>query len=97
MALKTIGIVEVVFRHQCRTGVAVGRDHLDLVGDEVSGQCGQPIVPEFGPAVLDRQVLSLDKAGFVQSLVERGYKRGKRAGRRSAEEADHRHRLLLRA
>src|SRR5437016_1860931 len=52
------------------------------------------------PAVFDRQILSLDVAGFAQSLAERGHKRcrrRRRAGRPGVEDADHRHRLLLRA
>src|SRR5215468_3560836 len=50
------------------------------------------------PAVFDRQILSLDVAGFAQSLAERGDKRcSRRAGRPGVEDADHRRRLLLRA
>src|SRR5262245_28572547 len=49
------------------------------------------------PAVFDRHILSLDVAGFAQSLAERVHKRcRKRAGRRGVEDPDHRHRLLLR-
>src|SRR5215472_13797842 len=52
----------------------------------------------LGKAVFDRYVLSLHIAGFAQSLVERGEKRcSPRAGQAAAEDADHRHRLLLRA
>src|SRR5437764_7441383 len=50
------------------------------------------------PAVFDRHILSLDVAGFAQSLAERVHKRcARRAGRPGVEDADHRHRLLLRA
>src|SRR5437762_12644908 len=49
-------------------------------------------------AVFDRHILSFDVAGFAQSLEERGNKRcRRRAGRPGVEDADHRHRLLLRA
>src|SRR5438067_8482447 len=48
-------------------------------------------------AVFDRQILSLDVAGFAQSLTERGHKRCRRRRAGGAEDADHRHRLLLRA
>src|SRR5438445_8922052 len=48
-------------------------------------------------AVFDRQILSLDVAGFAQSLAERGDKRRERVVGGWAEDADHRHRLLLRA
>jgi hypothetical protein len=49
------------------------------------------------PAVFDRQILSLDVAGFAQSLEERGHKRVRARRRRGTEDADHRPRLLLRA
>src|SRR5437868_2329330 len=50
------------------------------------------------PAVFDRYILSFDVAGFAQSLEERGNKWcRRRAGRPGVEDADHRHRLLLRA
>jgi hypothetical protein len=42
----------------------------------------------LGPAVFDRQVLSLDVAGFAQPLAECGYKRCTRARRAGGEEAD---------
>src|SRR5439155_1932361 len=49
------------------------------------------------PAVFDRHILSLDVAGFAQPLAERGHKRSRRRAGIGAEDADHRHRLLLRA
>ena len=85
------------FRGQCRTEIAACHDQIDLAADEIGGQCGQPIIAAFRPAVLDRHVLSLDIAGFAQSLAERGHQGRKRTGRRAAEETDHRERLLLRA
>ena len=63
--------------------------------DEIGGQGGQPIIVALCPAVFDRHVLSLDVAGFAQPLVERSHLGRNRAD--AAEEADHRHRLLLRA
>ena len=62
------------FRRECRRGAA-RHDHVDLAADEVGGQCGQPIIVTLRPAVFDRHVLSLDIAGFAQSLAERGHKR----------------------
>ena len=50
-------------------------NHVDLTADEVGGQGGQPIVPEFGPTVFDRHVLSRYVAGFAESLVESGQQR----------------------
>jgi len=55
------------------------------------------IIATLGPTIFNRQVLSLDVAGFSQSLPERRHKRCKRAGRTAAEDTDHRYRLLLRA
>src|SRR4051794_38791551 len=50
------------------------------------------------PAVFDRHILSLDVAGFAQSLAECADKRCRRRARRpGVEDADHRRRLLLRA
>ena len=60
---------------------AVVDDHVDLAADEIGGQCGQPIIAALRPAVFDRHVLSLDIAGFAQSLAERGHGRCSRAGR----------------
>ena len=95
--MKTIGIVEVAFFAASAEGVAAARhDHVDLAADEIGGQCGQPIIATLRPAVFDRHILSLDIAGFAQSLAERGERRS-RSGRAAAEVADHRHRLLLRA
>src|SRR5206468_4035194 len=51
----------------------------------------------LGPAVFDRQILSVDVAGFAQSLPEGGHAEGRGLCRHAAEKADHRHRLLLRA
>jgi hypothetical protein len=67
------------------------------VGDESGRQCGQPIQAALRPAVFDRQILSVDVAGFAQSLAEHGHIWRIRTGRPAAEEADHRHHLLLRA
>jgi hypothetical protein len=84
------------FRRSCRSETAC-RDHVDPAGDEIGGQCRQPIIVSLCPAVFDRHILSLDKAGFTHPLVERSHQRRIRAGRGVAEEADQRHRLLLRA
>src|SRR5260370_23254479 len=52
----------------------------------------------FLPVVFDRHILSLDVADCAESHEERGHKRcSRRAGPPGAEDADHRHRLLLRA
>ena len=68
---KRIGIVEVAC---CAAAVAefaaLGHDHVDLAADEVDGQCGQAIEVALPPAVFNRYVLTLDEAGFTQSLSE---------------------------
>ena len=73
--MKTIGIVEVALFAASTAGCRRCHDHVDLAADEVGGQCGQPIIAALRPAVFDRHILSLDIAGFAQSLAERGHKR----------------------
>src|SRR6266480_1053032 len=77
------------FRRDSRWA-AKGSNHIDTVGDEIRGQCGQPIIVSLRPAVFDRHVLAIDVARLAQSLVERGDIR-RSAGRQAAAEiADHR-------
>ena len=88
------------FRRERRRVAALGHDHVDLAGDEVGGQCGQAIKVALGPAVFDRHVLTLDIAGFAQSLAESSelqLNHCVHGGLKRADEADHRYRLLLRA
>src|SRR5262245_50614429 len=47
--------------------------------------------------VIDRHVLTLDIAGFPESVAERGCSRCESRCRPGVEEPDHRHRRLLRA
>jgi hypothetical protein len=60
------------FRCHCRRCTA-REDHVYLATNEVGGQSRQPVIIVLRPAVFDRHILSLDVAGFAQSLVERGY------------------------
>jgi hypothetical protein len=64
------------FRRGRRGIAAAGCDHVDLAADEAGGQCRLPIIAALCPAVFDRQVLSLDPAGFAQSSAESSHKRG---------------------
>src|SRR5262249_55519376 len=64
---------------------------------EIGGQRGEPTILALGPTILDRDVLALDVAAFLQPLPERGREMRERPRRRTAEIADHRHRRLLRA
>src|SRR5262245_45406941 len=56
----------------------------------------QPVVLTICPAVVDHDVLALDKASFVQSLANNGDKMGIGSRRTAAEEANHRHPTWLR-
>src|SRR5262245_60144515 len=49
------------------------------------------------PVVLDHHVLALDCAGFVEAFTERGGNERGGIGRPNGDEADDRHRRLLRA
>jgi len=93
---KTTGIVEVACLAANAAGTA-GRDHVDLPADEVGGQSRQPVVVILRPTIFEHHALPFDMAGFAQPLAERSHISCKWAGSRAAEEADHRHRPLLRA
>jgi hypothetical protein len=78
---------------------AFGHDHVDLAVDEVGRQGRQAIEVGLGPAIFDRNVSALDVAEFAEFLAESGqHPQSPGVVRRcGGEEADHRHRLLLRA
>src|SRR5439155_24021584 len=65
--------------------------------DDVGCQRGQTIIVALRPAVFDRYVLTLDVAGFAESFAEGGENGCAPVGGKAVQEADHRHRLLLRA
>jgi len=65
--------------------------------NQIGSQLRQSIIVTLCPAVFDRQVLALDVAGFFQALSERCHGVCDCARRYVTEEADHRHRRLLRA
>jgi hypothetical protein len=50
---------------------ATGRDHGDLTADQISRQRRQPVIVTLGPAILDRHVLPLDVAGFLEAEANR--------------------------
>jgi hypothetical protein len=56
----------------------------------------QPIVLTLRPAVFDCDVLTFDKAGFVEAFAERGQIERPGVERTGTEKADDRHRGLLR-
>src|SRR5262249_20435376 len=80
-----------------RRGGVGRRDHRHLTAREISGEVRQSIVLILRPVVLNRHVLAFEIATLANAMPERGHKVGSAAGRRGAENPDHRHRLLLRA
>jgi hypothetical protein len=67
-----------------------------LAADQLGQETGQLIVPPFGLALLDRNVVPLDEAGLGQASAQRRYEVLQRRRRRVAKQADDRHRRLLR-
>ena len=55
-----------------RAEAVAGRgDHGHVTADQVGHECRQAIVLTLQPVVLDRHVLALDVAGFVEAFAER--------------------------
>ena len=78
-------------------GHVAGRgDHSHLSANQIGHQCRQAIVLTLQPVVLDRHVLALDVAGFIEAFAERGHKARVGIGRSVSDKPDHRHRRLLR-
>src|SRR5262249_36728558 len=77
-------------------GTGRGDDH-NLTSNQIGCQCRQPVIVAFCPAILDRRVLPLDVAGFLQSLAKRGRAERIPLCRCAIEKSDHWHRWLLRA
>src|SRR6516165_11125034 len=78
-------------------GLAGCSDNGYAPADEVSHERRQAIVSALQPVVFDHHVLALDVAGFVEGFAERSRIAPRGLGRPNVDEADHRHRLLLRA
>ena len=72
-------------------------DYGHATADEVGHERWQAIVLALQPMVLDRRVLALDVAGFVESFTERSDLAQRGVRRPAADEADDRQRRLLRA
>src|SRR6516162_3555662 len=77
-------------------GVAGRNDNGNAAADEVSHERRQAIVSPIQPMVLDRHVLALDVPGFVEAFTERSGNARGGIGRPNVDEADDRHRRLLR-
>ena len=71
-------------------------NHSNATADEVGHERRQAIVLALQPVVLDRHVLALDVAGFVEGFAERRAKARGFVGRSGADKADDRHCRLLR-
>src|SRR5215831_7604945 len=79
-------------------GGLTGRsDNGYATADEVSHERRQAIVSALQPVVFDHDVLALDVAGFVEAVVERSRIAPRGLRRPNVDEADDRHRWLLRA
>jgi hypothetical protein len=79
---------------QRQRGISNRRDHRDRVVNQFGGQHRQSIHFVLGPAVFDRDVLTLDIAGILEALAKYAQTIGVHVRRCGAEESDHRHRQL---
>src|SRR5262249_21137137 len=71
--------------------------HAHPTANEIGRQLWQAIISAFRPAIFDRHVLALDVTGLSEALPERGHELGPFSSEGGIDEADHRHRRLLRA
>ena len=78
------------------SGATMRGDERDPLANQLGRQCRQAVELVLGPAVFDRDVLALDKARLLEALAKCAQTVHKAVGRYGAEEADHRHRWLLR-
>ena len=67
---KTIGIVAVAAFAASAAGACRRGDHGHLAADRSAANAGSRSYWSSSPAVLDRHVLALDIAGFVQAFAE---------------------------
>src|SRR6516162_10480884 len=72
-------------------------DHRHLMAYQIGCEVGQSVVLVLRPAILDRNILALDVAGFTKALAECGQIACTINRPRAAQESYHRHRRLLRA
>src|SRR5262249_41404458 len=76
---------------------AIGDDHCHLTTNQLSRQRRHSVVLPARPAILDRYVLTLDIACFLQALTKRAHHRRVCVRRCAVKKSDHRHRRRLRA
>src|SRR5215831_16851629 len=71
-------------------------DDGDLLAGEIGGKPRQPIVLTLSPTIVERDVLTLDKARFIESLPDERNQRRVDSRRTTAEQSDHWQCTLLR-
>jgi hypothetical protein len=72
-------------------------NHGNLAPNQFTSECRQLIKLVLGPAVFDCDVLALDQAAVLEALTKCAEQMRVGGGRCAVEEADDRHRRLLRA
>src|SRR5215468_4272366 len=72
-------------------------NHGNLTPNQFTSECRQLIKLVLGPAVFDCDVLALDQAAVLEALTKCAEQMRVGGGRCAVEEADDRHRRLLRA
>src|SRR5262249_48906130 len=70
-------------------------DDGDLLLNQIGRQRWQSVIVVFRPAILDGRVLTVDVAGFLQTLAERGHHWHVAVRRCAVENRNHRHSRLL--
>ena len=73
-------VVVAAFAANTPIDLAGRSDHGDLSPHQIARQGRQPIVLLLRPAIFDRDIAALDKAGFSQALAESAAA-GRRPGR----------------
>src|SRR5262249_23870135 len=84
------------FGRERRRGALDRNDRGYFAANQISRQRKQSVQLTLGPAVLHCDIAAFDVAGFVETLPDRVELAGSFTVR-AAEQADHRHRRLLRA
>src|SRR5215831_8103030 len=72
-------------------------NHGNLAPNQFTSECRQLIKLVLGPAVFDCDVLALDQTAVLEALTKCAEQMRVGGGRCAVEEADDRHRRLLRA
>ena len=72
--VKTIGMIVVAAFAARAAGVLVAAMTVTLLLNQIGRERRQSVILAFRPAVLDCHVLTLDVAGLLQALAERGHK-----------------------